>query len=133
MSDTHHRQSKFVAEKLVEKAQQLGLPVSIFRAGTLTGDSLNGASNAEAFINKLLCGIIQMKCAPVLPNAQIDLTPGMLSSLGKNVIVYSGCSSKGHSVYHPQFFQLEQSVSHSSSSMHVVLHAHHSVDPKYWT
>ena len=44
-----YSQSKWVAERLVKIAASRGLPVSIYRPGTITGDSRTGISNLDDF------------------------------------------------------------------------------------
>jgi len=54
-----------VSEKLLRHAEAtLNIPVYIYRPGSIIGDSKNGACNIEAYIHKLICGIIQMKEYP---------------------------------------------------------------------
>jgi thioester reductase-like protein len=56
-----------VSECLVSQALERGIPCAIYRPGTLTGDTVRGASNQEAFINRLLCGIVLMKVGTLNP------------------------------------------------------------------
>ena len=70
-----YTQSKWVAEKLVQKAGlERGLPVTILRPGRITGDSQTGATNLDDFLNLLIKGTIQMKIAPLM-HMPCDMTP----------------------------------------------------------
>jgi amino acid adenylation domain-containing protein/thioester reductase-like protein len=59
-----YAQSKWVAEKIVMLAKQRGLPVSIYRPGTITGDGQRGACNTDDLIFRMLKGCIQLGQAP---------------------------------------------------------------------
>ncbi|NEQ66973.1 MAG: amino acid adenylation domain-containing protein [Symploca sp. SIO2D2] len=67
-------QSKWVAEKLLKTAHSLGIPVSIYRPGTISGHSQTGASNAEQTLGRLLKSFVEQGIAPDL-NIEFDLTP----------------------------------------------------------
>jgi thioester reductase-like protein len=57
--------SKLVAEKVMNAAfKKFGIPVAVYRPGAVTGHSVTGASNQEAYVNKLIAGIIQLKAIP---------------------------------------------------------------------
>jgi thioester reductase-like protein len=78
--------SKWCAEKLLEQARSRGLSVSLYRigtrffsplflqngktyvsqqfpAGTVNADTVSGASALEAFINRLIIGVLQVHSA----------------------------------------------------------------------
>jgi thioester reductase-like protein len=60
--------SKLMAEKLMAGAHKtFGIPISVYRPGAVTGHSLTGASNQEAYVNKLIAGIVQLKAIPDVP------------------------------------------------------------------
>ncbi|MDY7024683.1 MAG: thioester reductase domain-containing protein, partial [Cyanobacteriota bacterium] len=59
-----YAQSKWVAEKLVEKAKQRGLPTYIYRLGPISGDSQTGFFNQNDFLYRLMSGYIQLGSAP---------------------------------------------------------------------
>ena len=48
--------SKWVAEKLVFQARDLGLPVALYRPGFIMGDSRTGATNPDDFMSRLIAG-----------------------------------------------------------------------------
>jgi thioester reductase-like protein len=59
-----YAQSKWVAERIMAIAQSRGIPVFIYRPGTITGDSQTGISNPNDFMSTLLKAFIQLGCAP---------------------------------------------------------------------
>jgi amino acid adenylation domain-containing protein/thioester reductase-like protein len=69
-----YAQSKWVAEKLLKTAHERGIPVSIYRPGTITGHSQTGASQANDLICRLIKGLAQLGLAPNL-DLNMSLTP----------------------------------------------------------
>jgi amino acid adenylation domain-containing protein/thioester reductase-like protein len=69
-----YAQSKWVAEMLVRSARDRGLPVSIYRPGTISGDSRNGQANLKDFANSLIKGCIQLGAVP-RAEAAVNLAP----------------------------------------------------------
>jgi nucleoside-diphosphate-sugar epimerase len=84
--------SKFVAEKLVYKANKLGLKTVIVRPGMISSSSLTGYCNegkqankphpdltsnsfSDDFDNRLLRGIIMSKKSPFFTDAELEMTP----------------------------------------------------------
>jgi amino acid adenylation domain-containing protein/thioester reductase-like protein len=67
-------QSKWVAEKLVERARARGIQAKIYRPGRLMGHSANGAFNDNDFLVQLLDACGRIGTAPVL-DVQVDITP----------------------------------------------------------
>ena len=66
-------QSKWVADNLVQQARDLGLPVTIYRPGIVTGDSRSGMSSDD-IISRTLASAIQLGCTPT-DNTQFPFTP----------------------------------------------------------
>ena len=67
-------QTKWVAEKLVERAGELGVPVRTYRPGTLVGSSRTGHFSRASFLDRLLIGSAQFGSSPILAKA-IEMTP----------------------------------------------------------
>jgi fatty acid CoA ligase FadD9 len=59
-----YAQSKWVAEKLITKASQLGLPVVIYRLGSICASTETGACNKNDIHTLLLAAIIKIGCYP---------------------------------------------------------------------
>ena len=56
-------QSKWVADNLVQRAREMGLPVAIYRPGIVTGDSQTGI-HSEDVISRSLASVVQLECCP---------------------------------------------------------------------
>ena len=79
--DDHHRghftgyeQSKWVAERLVTIARSRGLPVCIFRPGTITGHSQTGDVNLTDYLWLQIKSCLQLGAIPDTP-APLHMTP----------------------------------------------------------
>lgn len=71
-----YAQSKWVAEKLVTRARQRGLPVTIYRPGRVTGHSQTGVWNHNDLLCQIIKGWIQLQSVPDGEiQRQLDLTP----------------------------------------------------------
>ncbi|MEK8020609.1 MAG: amino acid adenylation domain-containing protein [Candidatus Parabeggiatoa sp.] len=69
-------QSKWVAENLVREAGVRGLPVCIYRATRIGGDSQTGISNPNDFLNLAIKGYIQLgKVPPILDDKKENIIP----------------------------------------------------------
>lgn len=62
-----YTKSKWVAERVVQQAADLGLPVTIHRTGFLTGSTQTGAVKLSDLMSRLVVGCIQLGCYPYLP------------------------------------------------------------------
>lgn len=61
-----YAQSKCVAESLVRRANERGLPATVFRPALITGDGHTGASNSDDLLSAMIRGCIEMGSAPNL-------------------------------------------------------------------
>ncbi|WP_301102793.1 thioester reductase domain-containing protein [Propionivibrio sp.] len=61
-----YAQSKCVAETLVRRASERGLPAAIYRPTLLTGAAQSGISNTGDMLSLLIKSCIEMRCAPDL-------------------------------------------------------------------
>ena len=59
-----YAQSKWVAEKLMTKASQLGLPVVIYRLGSIGASSASGSCNKSDIHTLFLAAIMKLGCYP---------------------------------------------------------------------
>jgi thioester reductase-like protein len=55
-----YRQSKWVVDKLMNRARERGVPTYIYRVGAITGAYETGACSTDTFINDLIKGCIQL-------------------------------------------------------------------------
>lgn len=69
-----YSQSKWVAEQLVARAGQRGLPVTIYRLGNLGGDRQNATWNPQDFTLLLLAACARYSAAPAVEWA-VEMTP----------------------------------------------------------
>nr|KAJ3407113.1 large subunit of alpha-aminoadipate reductase [Polyrhizophydium stewartii] len=59
-----YAQSKWMAEKLVMRAQSRGVPATIFRSNRISGDSRHGVCNTDDFVWRLVKGAAQLGKIP---------------------------------------------------------------------
>ncbi len=69
-----YTQTKWVGEKLVQEARQRGIPVTMYRPGHITGDSVTGASNTNDLLHTLVIICLRLGAAP-LRDVELDVTP----------------------------------------------------------
>jgi thioester reductase-like protein len=69
-----YSQSKWVAEKRLRAAAARGLPVTIYRPGRITGDSVTGKGEADDAMWKLIRQTIQSGLTPAV-EVTVDMTP----------------------------------------------------------
>ena len=69
-----YTQSKWVAERLVQKAMSAGLSARILRPGPTSGDSRTGEVNAADFQGRFIAGCIAVGAYPDI-ETRIDFTP----------------------------------------------------------
>jgi thioester reductase-like protein len=55
-----YRQSKWVADSLMLRARERGIPAHVHRLGAITGSQVSGACSTDTFINHLIKGCIQL-------------------------------------------------------------------------
>lgn len=76
-----YAQSKWVAEKLIEKASRAGLFVVTYRLGLILADSETGACNRNDFYTLLIAAIMKIKCYPAEAlTATIKGTPANIAA-----------------------------------------------------
>ncbi|NER00392.1 MAG: NAD-dependent epimerase/dehydratase family protein [Cyanothece sp. SIO2G6] len=69
-----YSQSKWVAEKLVTLASERGVPVSIYRPGTITGHSQTGICSTQDWLSLTIKSAILLKTLPAL-DAVLEMSP----------------------------------------------------------
>jgi thioester reductase-like protein len=71
-----YAQSKWVAERLIQRARERGLPVTIHRPGRITGDVHGGTWSDGALTLQGLSALLELERIPRLPaDAPLDLVP----------------------------------------------------------
>ncbi|WP_411158433.1 thioester reductase domain-containing protein [Streptomyces sp. CBMA291] len=68
-------QSKWVAEQLIAKAVERGLPVSVYRVDVVSGDQVNGACQTNDFVWLSMKGLIQAGAVPADVDGRFHLLP----------------------------------------------------------
>lgn len=69
-----YMQSKCVAENMVQEAMERGIPATIYRLGTVTGQSQSGICASDDFLYSSLRTVIELGCADDL-NPDMAITP----------------------------------------------------------
>ncbi len=69
-----YTQTKWVSEQFVLEAGRRGLPVYVYRAGRVAGDSTTGACQTYDFVWQIIKVGIQMGAAPII-DMSLDMTP----------------------------------------------------------
>jgi L-aminoadipate-semialdehyde dehydrogenase len=97
-------QSKWVSEKLIMKAQELGLPATIIRPGYIVGESRSGVTNSDDFLWRLMKGCIELGCSPRL-GTRLNMCPVDYVA-GASVAIAMNTQSLGsvHHMYNPHAF-----------------------------
>ncbi|RMZ84757.1 hypothetical protein DV737_g1017, partial [Chaetothyriales sp. CBS 132003] len=91
-------QTKWVAEQLVVEADRRGIPVRILRAGTISGHSTTGASNAWDLLNALIVESIRIGYHPQVPGWRAEMTP--VDFVAKAIVHLSNQTHADQLVFH---------------------------------
>jgi amino acid adenylation domain-containing protein/thioester reductase-like protein len=91
-------QTKWVAEQLVLKAGERGLPVKIHRCGTISGHSLTGSANAWDLLTALIVESIRLGYAPEVEGWRAEMTP--VDFVSKSIIHLSTQTQADQTVFH---------------------------------
>lgn len=70
--DTGYAQSQWVADEMVQRVRDKGLPVIIYRPGFVVGDSKTGAGNPDDFFSRMIIGCLQLGYWPQLPSQNME-------------------------------------------------------------
>lgn len=70
--DTGYAQSQWVADEMVQRVRDKGLPVTIYRPGFVVGDSKTGAGNPDDFFSRMIAGCVQLGYWPHLPSQNME-------------------------------------------------------------
>jgi nonribosomal peptide synthetase DhbF len=92
-----YSQSKWVGDTLARRAQGRGLPVSIYRLSSVTGDRVNGICNETDLIWRLVRLYAELGAIPDL-DVLLNMTPA--DDVAKAIVRLAGCEASWGSVYH---------------------------------
>jgi pyochelin synthetase len=95
--DTGYAQSKWVAEKILAIARQRGIPVTVYRLGMVTGDTVNGFANLDDYVYRLIKGCLQVRCIPKT-NAVVDFVP--VDFVSKAIVYLSRQKNSLGNIFH---------------------------------
>ncbi len=70
-----YSETKWVAEQLVLEAGRRGLPVRIYRPGTISGHSTSGSTNTYDFLNAVIVESLQLGYHPEIEGWRTEMTP----------------------------------------------------------
>lgn len=89
--DTGYSQSQWVAEKIMIRAQDEGLPINIYRPGFIMGDSQKGIGNEKDFVARFLKGCIEISAFPKLERQKkefiaVDYVSNCLLNIAKQMV-----------------------------------------------
>lgn len=91
-------QTKWVAEQLVYEAGRRGLPIRVYRLGTLGGDSASGATNAYDLLNALIVESIHLGHAPNVKGWRAEITP--VDFVSRAILTLAGNTVTRQKVFH---------------------------------
>jgi len=92
-----YSQSKWVGDTLARQAQARGLPVSIYRLSSVTGDRMNGICNDTDLIWRLVRLYVELGVIPDL-DILLNMTPA--DDVARAIVRLAGREASGESVYH---------------------------------
>ena len=102
-----YSQSKWVAEKMMENAKSLGLPVNIYRSGYIMGHSQSGVANTTDHIARYIAGCIEMGCAPILEEYASLAPVDQLSKVFCHVALKAHEHGKTYHLCNPTFISVD--------------------------
>ncbi|KFA77632.1 hypothetical protein S40288_08779 [Stachybotrys chartarum IBT 40288] len=91
-------QTKWVAEKLVEEAGRRGIPVKMYRPGTISGHSQTGATNKWDLMNALIVESLQLGYAPDVEGWLVEMTP--VDFVSDAIVTLADHTDTDQRVYH---------------------------------
>ncbi|MFC8228276.1 amino acid adenylation domain-containing protein [Streptomyces sp. NPDC057287] len=93
-----YTRSKWVAEGIARLARERGLPVTVYRIGRISGDSVNGACQADDFLWRQIKSFIELGSAPPAGELTTDLLP--VDFVSRAVVALSGDPSADGATFH---------------------------------
>jgi amino acid adenylation domain-containing protein/thioester reductase-like protein len=93
-----YSQSKWVAEKLVHRAKDLGAKVKIYRCGFIMGDSITGVVNTNDFPSLMIKSALEMGCYYDDPLKIDNFTP--IDYVSRSIIEISKADNLKNEIFH---------------------------------
>ncbi|RDW90749.1 non-ribosomal peptide synthetase [Aspergillus mulundensis] len=107
--DTGYAHSQWVAEEMVRRTRDRGLPVAIYRPGFTIGDPSTAMGNPDDFFARLIVGSIKIGFWPYLPDQRLEyVTVDYVCSALLHIASNTGNLGKSYSLVAPEH---KQSVS----------------------
>lgn len=105
-----YTQSKWVAEGLIWKAKEMGIPVIVYRLGHIVGDSITGICNTGDFIFRIIetCLLLQF-----YPDIEGEIAPIAVDDVAKIVVKVSQKTKEYGTAYHvinPQSISFQKAI-----------------------
>ena len=91
-------QTKYVAEQLVHEAGRRGLPVRVYRPGTISGHSGSGSTNAWDLLSALIVESLHLGYAPEIQGWRAEMTP--VDFVSRAIITISNNIETPRRVFH---------------------------------
>ncbi|KAJ2905822.1 Linear gramicidin synthase subunit D [Zalerion maritima] len=91
-------QTKWVAEQLVLEAGKRGLPVRIYRPGTISGHSISGSTNAWDLLNAVVIESLHIGYSPDIDGWRAEMTP--VDFVSKAIVTLCDHTDTSKVVYH---------------------------------
>ncbi|MFF2136227.1 amino acid adenylation domain-containing protein [Streptomyces sp. NPDC058193] len=93
-----YTRSKWVAEGIARLARERGLPVTVYRIGRVSGDSVTGACQADDFLWRQIKSFIELGSAPPAKELTTDLLP--VDFVSRAVVALSADPSADGATFH---------------------------------
>ncbi|KAL1995214.1 hypothetical protein VTN49DRAFT_1401 [Thermomyces lanuginosus] len=93
-----YAQTKWVAEQLMLEASHRGIPVKVYRIGTVSGHSQSGAANAWDLLSALIVESIRLGYAPDVEGWRAEMTP--VDYISRAIIHLSSQTQREQTVFH---------------------------------
>ncbi|KAG6164938.1 putative NRPS-like protein biosynthetic cluster [Claviceps purpurea] len=91
-------QTKWVAEKLVYEAGRRGMPVTVYRPGTISGHSVTGATNTYDLLSALIVESLHLGFAPQVDYWLAEMTP--VDFVSQAIVTLADHPCKTQELYH---------------------------------
>lgn len=91
-------QTKWVAETLVHEAGRRGIPVRIYRPGTISGHSVTGSTNIYDLLSAIIVESLHLGFAPKIDGWLAEMTP--VDFVSRAIVALASHPDPGRRLYH---------------------------------